>query len=101
VGPAKRIDVAQPALEIDGLLDLADVDDLRLRDVEVRLAWVADEHVRLRRQEDGLGGLGRPVEDLPHRAELAVPRLDGIAEVDFPLDYRHGGSPKTMEPRVL
>jgi hypothetical protein len=48
-----------------------------------------------------LRGLRRPLEDLAHDTELAVARLDRVANPDDPLDYGHEKTPTVMEPRVL
>jgi len=43
--PTERIDIADPALEIDGLLDVADVDDFGEWNEEVGLAAIDHTHI--------------------------------------------------------
>src|ERR1700737_53820 len=99
--PAQGVDLPQVTLEIDALLDVADVDDFLEGNEEVRLAGVDHPHVGLARQEEGLRGVGRPLEDLAHDAQLAIARFHRVANADDPLDYGHEKTPTVMEPRVL
>jgi hypothetical protein len=100
-GPPQRVDLVDRTFEVDGLLDVADVDDLLERDVEVGLPAVDDPHVGLGRDEDGLRGLRRPLEDLAYGPKATVARFHGIADLHDPLDYRHKVTPTTMEWRVF
>ena len=62
---------------------------------------VDDTHVRFRRNEDALGGLGWAFEDLAHAPQVGVAGLHGVADLHDPLDYRHTLTPTTMEWRVF
>jgi hypothetical protein len=99
--PAEGVDLPQVALEIDALLDVADVDDFLERNEEIGLAETDDPHVTLARHKKSLRRLRRAVEDLAHNAELAIARLHRVANPDDPLDYGHDDIPTVMEPRVL
>src|SRR5207247_9910199 len=92
--PAQRIDLAQPAFEVDGPLHVADVDDLRERDRQVGLSPVDHPHEGVLREEDRLGGT---VEDLLHDAQFAVSRLHAVAELDDPDDYGHEETAPAVE----
>src|SRR5205823_1642085 len=100
-GPPKRVDLVDRPLEVNRQLDLADIDNLLERDVEIGLPSVDDPHVRLRRNEDALGGLGWALEDLAHAPQVGVARLHGVADLYDPLDYRHRLTPTSMEWRVF
>jgi hypothetical protein len=99
--PTKRIDFGNKALEINDLLELADVDDLLKRNEQIGLTALGDPHIGFGRKEDSLSGVRWPLEDLEDRTNLGISSLDGVAKVDDPLNYGHVCTLGRMEWRVL